>query len=86
MEKLTKDTYFIDKNNNTHFFEKGTNLSFIEGLKHLELKKLTDKQAQDRLKPSLNEVKQGCKCKIKKLKSDFEDEIIFNGSRFKKTS
>ncbi len=83
MEKLTKDTYFIDKDNNTHFFVKGTDLSFIESLKHLELKKLTDKQAQDRIKPSLNEVKQGCKCKIKKLKSDFESEIIFNGMIFK---
>lgn len=81
--ELQKDTYFIDKDNNTHFFEKGTDLSFIEGLKHLELKKLTDKQAQDRIKPNLNEVKQGCKCKIKKLKSDFESEIIFNGMIFK---
>lgn len=86
MKKLNKDTYFIDKNNELYFFEKGTDLSFIENLsKDLELKKLTDKQAQDRLKPSLNDIKQKAKFEVKKSKSNFENEIIFNDFKFKNT-
>lgn len=78
MEKLKKDAYFKDSNNNIYFFEKDTELKFISK----DLMEISEKKATEILAPSIDVVKIKSVKIINENFSKNKKIISFNGNCF----